>query len=251
LQTGSGSLAVHVLRSARRTFQLSVTPEGQVICKAPLSVSQNRLESLLRGRTDWIERTRERILRRASEIRHPGFVDGAVFFVLGRSQVLRAQNLPIEWPRFLETADGWSGSVPLAYDSDKTSAFLGRSLELWFRRKAEEYFALRLSAQAIRMELAVPAMAIKEHRRLWGSCNKARLTVNLNWRIISFFPEAVDYVLIHELCHLRFADHSRKFWSEVVRWCPEWRKSRAWIRREAHKYVFPPLAPLGTDREDA
>lgn len=239
LETKSGPVSVAVRRSRRRTLQLSIDREGAVTFKIPLGASQERLRSLLDSKADWIARTRRRVMNRLPTVRGAPFGDGASFFVLGRPRTLRVAGGDLDWLRFYARPEGWQAVVPERFDIKEKEASLKKALELWFRRKAEEYLPLRLDLWSNKMGLARPKISIKRHKWLWGSCNKYRRTVNLNWKIISFPVEIIDYVIIHELCHLQVADHSRKFWGEVARWCPEWKKLRRWLREEAYRHAMP------------
>ena len=80
-------------------------------------------------------------------------------------------------------------------------------------------------------------IAVKNQKSLWGSCVKARRSVNLNWRCV-LFPDAVrDYLIIHELAHLRHANHSAAYWRQVEEWCPSYRYSEKWLKANGHRIM--------------
>lgn len=239
LGTAAGTVSVAIARSHRRTFQLTVDYEGAVTFKVPFAASAERVKSILNSKSAWVDRARARAVRRQLAVKDRGYHDGATFFVFGSQRILRVQEGGIDWPRFSEVPDGWQAHVPAQLHDLKKDVVVRKALELWFRRKAEEYLPLRLDLWSMRMGLVLPRITIKRHKRLWGSCNKFRRAVNLNWRIVSFPPEVIDYVIIHELCHLHFADHSRRFWVEVAQWCPQWREFRQWLKEDAFRYVLP------------
>ena len=86
------------------------------------------------------------------------------------------------------------------------------------------------------------ALRIKEQKQLWGSCS-ARGTINLNWRLI-LAPEAVfEYVVVHELCHLRVRNHQQEFWRLVAEVLPDYERHRRWLRANGHLLTLRP-APL-------
>jgi hypothetical protein len=239
LNVPSGQVPVTVIRSLRRTFQISVSPEDGVIFRVPLQASQGRTDELLRSKAQWIDRMLSRVLDRRRGASAHGFQDGAGVFVLGVSRILRWEEQDAQWPKLIETPDGWRLEYPVTMAGHERVTAARKVLSLWLRRKAEEFFPQRLEFWASRMELRLPELSIKTHRRLWGSCNQHRRSVNLNWKIVSFPPEIIDYVIIHELSHLRFADHSKRFWAEVEKTCPQWRERRKWLRENSHRMILP------------
>jgi predicted metal-dependent hydrolase len=83
--------------------------------------------------------------------------------------------------------------------------------------------------EAARLGVVVARIRIGAQRTLWGSCS-SRGTLSFNWRLALAPPSVLDYVVVHELCHLRVPDHSRRFWALVERQRPGWRRQRDWLR---------------------
>jgi predicted metal-dependent hydrolase len=83
--------------------------------------------------------------------------------------------------------------------------------------------------EAGRIGVSYRRIRIGAQRTLWGSCS-SRGTLSFNWRLVLTPPDVVDYVVVHELCHLRVPDHSRSFWMLLERHRPQWRDQRAWLR---------------------
>jgi predicted metal-dependent hydrolase len=108
----------------------------------------------------------------------------------------------------------------------------------WYRLKAEKIFSGLLVHWADRMKMPVPGYVVKEQQRLWGSYSSRTKSVNLNWRMVAFPPEIIEYIIIHELCHARHMHHGKSFWDEVAKYCPDWRRRRSWLRDGARPYLF-------------
>jgi len=98
------------------------------------------------------------------------------------------------------------------------------------RIAARELVTALAEEQAERIGVAYQRIRIGGQRTLWGSCS-ARGTLSFNWRLVLAPLEVLDYVVAHELCHLRVPDHSRRFWTLVERHRPHWRDQRDWLRR--------------------
>jgi predicted metal-dependent hydrolase len=108
----------------------------------------------------------------------------------------------------------------------------------WYQLGARRIFGAMVGQWAQRMFLHVPKVVVKDQQRLWGSYSARTRTVNLNWRMMAFPPEIIEYIVVHELCHAKYLDHSRAFWNEVALYCPDWKVRRLWLRTGAQKYLF-------------
>jgi predicted metal-dependent hydrolase len=110
------------------------------------------------------------------------------------------------------------------------------------RAGARERISELTAHEAERIGVAYRRIRIGGQRTLWGSCS-ARGTLSFNWRLILAPPEVLEYVVVHELCHLRVPDHSRRFWALVESHRPQWRHQRAWLRRHGPELLaFRPAA---------
>jgi predicted metal-dependent hydrolase len=97
------------------------------------------------------------------------------------------------------------------------------------RVAARELVSALAEEEADRVGVAYERIRIGGQRTLWGSCS-SRGTLSFNWRLVLAPLEVLDYVVVHELCHLRVPDHSRRFWALVERQRPHWREQRDWLR---------------------
>jgi predicted metal-dependent hydrolase len=105
----------------------------------------------------------------------------------------------------------------------------------WYKRTAAELLSARVLALARRAGLEPPRFILSSAMGRWGSCNSRR-EVRLTWRLVKAPPELVDYVVCHELAHLRHMNHSPAFWAEVERQCPGYRALRDRLHATDHDY---------------
>ena len=89
---------------------------------------------------------------------------------------------------------------------------------------------------ATKMTRSPCRITVRNQRTRWGSCS-CRGTISLNWRLIQIPLEVCEYVILHELCHLRHMNHSRRFWAAVAKVCPEYRRREAWLKTHNHIIV--------------
>lgn len=126
-----------------------------------------------------------------------------------------------------ETADGL-----LLVRSPHDPAKPRELLNAWYRGKAETIFAERAAYWAERMGVAYKSVRIKDQRTLWGSCSREG-NLNFNWRVVLAPAAVLDYLVVHELAHLREMNHSRRFWVHVAAQCPGWKEHRKWLREHS------------------
>ena len=107
---------------------------------------------------------------------------------------------------------------------------LATLLEGWYRRQAKAYMDKRLAEFGEQFGLQVKSLSIRNQKTLWGSCT-ARGAITMNWRLMLAPAAIVDYVLAHELCHLRHLNHSAQFWGLVEQIIPDYRSRRALLRQ--------------------
>jgi predicted metal-dependent hydrolase len=208
----------YVLRRAkRRTIGLSIDHRGLRV-GAPRRASLFEVESLILRHSDWVaEKLDEwRSRRRPEPLK---IADGLRLPLLGASLEIRLAlgNNRAVW-------NAQTGSVlTLCLRSPKDAASV---LEKALREKARQLFSERLKHFAERLGLAaVPPLALSAARTRWGSCS-LKTGIRLNWRLIHFQPHIIDYVVTHELAHLREMNHSPRFWVVVARLCPDYRVAR-------------------------
>jgi hypothetical protein len=104
------------------------------------------------------------------------------------------------------------------------------ALERWYRRAARAEIAPRAEAAAKAVGGRVTALTIRAQRTRWGSCSPTG-ALSFNWRLLLAHEPVLDYVVVHEACHLKVADHSPRFWALVERHCPDWRDHARWLRK--------------------
>jgi predicted metal-dependent hydrolase len=108
---------------------------------------------------------------------------------------------------------------------------------------ARELVSALAEEEAERLGVVYRRIRIGDHRTLWGSCS-SRGTLSFNWRLVLAPLEVLDYVVVHELCHLRVPNHSQSFWTLVEASRPGWREHRNWLREYgAELLALRPLVP--------
>jgi len=113
-----------------------------------------------------------------------------------------------------------------------TAADLRPAVERHLRRLAERELPARVLELAALHTFPVQRVMVRNQRSRWGSCSR-RGTISLNWRLVQTPPAVRDYLVLHELAHLKEMNHSRRFWNEVARLCPGFREAEHWLKEHA------------------
>ena len=193
---------------------------------APRRATLNEVESLILRHGGWVAKKLDewRTRRRPEPLK---IVDGVRLPMLGESLHIRLA-LGSNRAVWNEQAD------PILTLCLRSPGDASRLLEKALREKSRRLFAERLDHFAERLGLAVPPLTLSAARTRWGSCSHHG-GISLNWRLILMPLPVVDYVVAHELAHLKEMNHSPRFWSVVEQLCPDWRERRLELRQLARQ----------------
>jgi len=224
IQLPSGEQIHYTLeRRQRRTVGLKITQEGLVV-HAPKRIAQTILESLIAQKADWILKKLE--ARSANQQPPMQWQHGDQLLLLGNNITLvtkqDARSRAVEYtPGFLQLA------MP---NHDEPSAVERKVLQ-WYKKQALTDFSRRLALFATKLGVPTPELFLSNARSRWGSCN-SRKEIRLNWRLLQAPPHIINYVVCHELAHLKEMNHSAKFWAVVASIFPDYKTAekelKAW-----------------------
>lgn len=208
------------VRSLRaRNYRLTLRKDGVAVATVPARGSEGEARRFVEMHREWLERARARHARkpRAAEI-----------WTLGTAVLWRGELTEIR-----PASDGPKPTVCLAADVFHVNSFEGdlrAGLEAQFARRAKIELPGRTWELAAETNADVKHVSVRNQRSRWGSCS-AGGTISLNWRLVQA-PESVrDYIIYHELMHLREMNHSDRFWARVAEVCPWWRDAEKWLKR--------------------
>ncbi|MFI5357967.1 MAG: M48 family metallopeptidase [Opitutales bacterium] len=217
-------------RSPRaRNYRLTLRRDGTAVAVIPARGSVREAERFVANHRDWLDRARARQARRPR---------GAEVWTIGTHVLWRGEMCEIRSATVapFSIPDGQVVSRPqvcLAADVFRVPALEGDlrpTLEAHFLRRAKIELPARTWELSVITDVEVKHVTVRNQRSRWGSCS-AGGTISLNWRLVQA-PEFVrDYIIHHELMHLREMNHSTRFWAQVEEVCPGWREAERWIKR--------------------
>ncbi len=202
-----------------RNYRLTLRRDGTAVATIPARGSEREALRFVEEHRDWLERAKERQRRRPR---------GVEIWTLGAHVLWRGEMKEIR-----AAAAGEKPMVCLAADVFRVPAFEGDlrpTLEAHFLRRAKVELPARTWELSAVTGVGVTNVTVRNQRSRWGSCS-ANGTISLNWRLVQTPDFVRDYIIHHELMHLREMNHSDRFWARVGEVCPDWREAERWIKR--------------------
>ncbi|MGC2434461.1 MAG: SprT family zinc-dependent metalloprotease [Desulfobaccales bacterium] len=208
--------------SRRRSIALMVTPRGNLVVTSPRGTSPAQISQALARHRGWIE-------QKAAERREAwACLKEGTFYLLGRPYPLPSagsQGKPgaPPGPEILELPDWPACGWPALKD--------------WLSRQAAAHVQERLAFYAPALGVRARPLELSQWKRRWGECHPdGRL--RFNWRLIMLPPEVIDYVVVHELAHLKVPGHNPRFWGQVEMILPDYRERRRWLNRYGTPFLW-------------
>ena len=229
---------VTVIRSSRRkTATIKVDLEG-VSVRIPADLPLVRIEKLVAEKTAWIERKLAEAERKQRGI--AGQLEQSSTLADGSRIMVQGQHLPLkliasDQMKVVQSSDRLEVYADADLIADKEQ--LRALVEQWLYRRAVEELNFCVNVYKQRVGATPSRIQIKDYRARWGSC-KPDGSIQLNWRLIHAPMHIMDYVVVHELCHLLEMNHSKHFWSEVERVEPQYKMKRQWLKDNGWQLSF-------------
>ena len=227
-------------RGRRRTIGFQVGPRGLEV-RAPRWVGRREVDEALREKSAWILRKLQEMQERGQRLQlsRIEWSDGSSFPYLGEPLLLvidpRHEFDGIGAARQVDNAT--LPGVPRAtlhvgLSHSASPQQIGDAVQAWLMRSARQHFSQRLAHFAPSLGVSWRRLSLSSASTRWGSAG-ADGSIRLNWRLIHFRPEVIDYVVVHELSHLKVMDHSPRFWRTVEAMVPDFATLRAELLDES------------------
>ncbi len=221
-RTAAAEPDVIFVRSERaRHYRLTLRRDGVGVATIPGRGSEREAHRFVEQHRDWLERARARQARKPR---------AAETWTLGTRVLWRGELTEIR-----QASAGERPAVCLAADVFRLSGLAGDlrpALEAQFARRGRIELPARAWELSAETAVDVKHVTVRNQRSRWGSCSTGG-TVSLNWRLVQTPDTVRDYIIYHELMHLREMNHSDRFWTRVNEVCPWWREAERWLKRNA------------------
>ena len=193
----------YIERSNRKTLSLAVMKDGNVVVKAPINMEDSIIKRFVWDKQNWI---REKLFMiNKTKTKFEDIISYKKFLLYGNKYTLFLSDV-----KKIETNDNFQIVMPKKIEREK----ILKTLKMWYKKVAKQVLQDRLNFLESKLKLKSNGMKITDSKNRWGSCN-SRALISFNWRVIMLPPAIIDYVIIHELCHIVEMNHSKHFWDLV------------------------------------
>ncbi len=208
-----------IIRSNRKTLSVRISPLGKLTVRAPLRCNEERIFAFLQAKEAWITKHLQKTAGAGAKIPTEN-LDGFSFLLLGKMHTVTL-------------VDG----KKVGYDSEKLQLFVPKDnarerLVKWLKENAKRIFTAVTAQTATEMKTSYKSVSVTSAKTRWGSCS-ADNALRYTFRLIYAPKEVVRYVVVHELAHTRYKNHSALFWREVEKYEPSYKKWRKWLKDNA------------------
>jgi hypothetical protein len=222
---GDEQAAYSVIRNPKRKqrVKIKVRPDGTVEVEAPAAASYEEIVRAVQKRANWIFPRIAAAQKRFEQVSPREYVSGEQVLYLGRRYCLKVQKGARS-----ERSVKLKGAYLQVTTDDKSREAVRRMVQSWYRQRAHIYFVGRAKDLARRLPWRVepPSIRLREMTRSWGSCAEDG-AITLHPALVKAPRECIDYVMLHELCHLREHNHGPAFYRLVNRAMPHWEQTKA------------------------
>jgi predicted metal-dependent hydrolase len=213
-------------RARRKTIGFSINASGLTVA-APRWVGIGQVEEAIREREAWVLTKLAEMQRHHASIPQVSWEDGGTLPYLGAPITMRVATRAVRAAR--TTFDLETRTLTLSLPPAATRAQIKDRVEAWLQNEARALFRERLTFYEARLNVAHRVLRLSSAKTRWGSCS-ADGRILLNWRLIHFPLSSIDYVVAHELAHLKEMNHGPRFWATVAALLPEYEAARAQVK---------------------
>jgi len=207
-----------LIRTRRRTIALIVERDGRLVVRAPLHVTDGQIHKFAESKVNWIK-AKQAQAKKNSAVARKRYVEGEEFLYLGQAYALVFVNHQkpalIHDSRFVLATT----ALPRA-----RQLFVG-----WYKEQALRVISERVNLYAARYGYTCRQVKITSARTRWGSCSPNG-NLSFTWRLVMAPLAVIDYVVVHELVHLKVKNHSKNFWGQVGEIMPDYKQYIAWLK---------------------
>jgi predicted metal-dependent hydrolase len=203
-----------IVRSNRKTLALTIDSEARLVVRAPMKLGEDVIRDFIKKKARWITDKQQQVSDYATKQSAFVLEDGENVLYFGKSYAILRKNVQ-------EVVT--EGNFLLVPESMALEGFAE-----WMKAQGDNVIRERVDHYANLMGVKYVSVKMSEAKRRWGSCGAGN-TLNFAWRLVMCPQSVIDYVVVHELSHITYKDHSSKFWTRVATVMPNYKEAQDWL----------------------
>lgn len=227
---GTQIIEFTVKYSKRKTIGISIKPPDVVTVTAPKGVDEETILKAVKSRGKWIVQKIFELKQMEHLRQEKVYVNGETFMYLGENYALQ---IVVDNTIKLPETKLYQGKFYVTSPT-KEQQQIRSAMEKWYRKQTLEKVTERISYYQRYFKVQPHAIVVKEQKKRWASCSSKR-NLNFNWRCVMAPVWVLDYIVVHEMCHLVHMNHSKEFWALVERIMPDYKRHREWLKNNGMK----------------
>ena len=221
------TIAYTVNKAKVKNFYISIQ-NGEVVIKAPWYVTSSQIQDVVESKRKWIMEKLEEYQKSPRKAKE--YLDGEKFQILGEEYSLNIYYKDIN-NAILNVENGKIVIIlPLRYAEEDNTDQIKKMIDKMYYMVAEREVEAAMEKTRKMVGLAPEEYRIKKTKSVWGSCSSNR-KITINQNLMMYSRKAVEYVVLHEVCHLKYMNHSKKFWEMVERYMPDYKEAEKELKR--------------------
>ena len=213
----------------QKTIDLQIDLHDGLSVYAPKQLSINEVEQNLHKKSKWIIKNIDKISEIKINLSQKEFLAGEKFLLRGRNYKLKIKRKENTKPNLTFYKGTFIATMPENIPDEDYQLILKPLFLKFYHQKAEEIVKERIKKYEKYFDTIPGKIRIKELKNKWGTCT-GKNNISINWRLVFANTSIIDYVVVHEMCHLKNKSHSKKFWKDIEKILPSYRESKEWLR---------------------
>lgn len=220
-----------ISRKAKKNISIRIKDTENIIISAPYFVSEEDIKKLVLNKAKWILEKLEIVKNRGKIARE--YIEGEIFMYLGKEYRLRyRENSELNNMRIILEEDSFYFEYSNRIEFDKED--IKKAMEKWYKIKGENFIKKRMNQFSKVLGLKAKQVSVRKLKSNWGLCyGNGNITMNL--KLIGAPTEVIDYVIVHELCHLEHHNHSKRYWDFVLHHMPNYKERSQWLKVNGYR----------------
>ena len=221
------TIAYTVSKAKVKNLYITVQ-NGEVVIKAPWYVTGSQIQEVVESKREWIMKKLEEY--KVSPRKAKEYEDGEIFQILGEKYELGVYYQDIHNAQLNVEGGKIQIILPLEYADYDNTEQIKKMIDKMYYMIAEKEVEYSMEKMRKLVGLAPEEYRIKKIKRAWGSCS-SRKNITINQDLMMYSKKAIDYVVLHEICHLKYMNHSKKFWDMVAKYMPDYKEAEKELKK--------------------